>query len=133
VKRWHISFTDTWYPAPLSFWVHHPVDGRVWYASKAFEPPLPGPVPGRGYPRYLVEVDGFTFVFASLAELDTCLEVLGQRMLPSTERETIVRHVGPGFHWLNKLPGSVKSWRYREEALKTLRQARADFVREITH
>ena len=119
----------------MSYWVHVPTDGRPWYdvrprAIRTFEPPLPRVVPGKGYPRFMVEFDDFTFEFASLDELDRCIATLEQKNLPHTERETTARGRGPGGHWLNKLPGRVKSWHYRSRAVKYLHEARKTFARE---
>lgn len=116
----------------MSYWVHIEADGRHWSAAKQFEPPLPGPVPGKGFPTYFVEVDGFVFRFASLAELDACAAALSQKALPtsrclSEERGT---GYGPNNHWLSRLPKGVTSWRYRQRALRVLEKARKSFAQE---
>lgn len=116
----------------MSYWVHHPADGRPWYQATVFEPPLPKPVPEHGYPHYYVEVNDFTFQFASIAELDVCIDVLGHKLLPNTTIETEAQQTGPGKHWLNKLPSKVKPWQYRERAVRYLQRARAAFVREVS-
>jgi len=72
----------------MTVWVHRPADGRPFGRAKLFAPPAPRPVPGLGYARFHVEVDGFTFIFASLAEVDRCVATLGRKTLPSTDRET---------------------------------------------
>ena len=129
MKRFYTVYSDHWKPGPMSFWVHLPTDpASSWYDSKRFEPPLPGPVPGKGWARYFVEFDGFTFEFASLAEMDVCIATLGQKNLPSTDRETRERNTGPGSHWLNTLPSKVKPWRYRERAVEYLGEARRAFT-----
>ncbi len=131
MKQNFIRYTEHWQPGPMSFWVHKEVDGRPWYKAEGFEPGLPGVVPGKGYPRFYVEFDDFVFEFASLQELDACTATLSQKHLPSTDRETQEKHTGPGAHWLNKLPGWTKSWRYRSRALKYLTEARESFEREL--
>lgn len=131
MKKHYIVYTEQWRRSPMSFWVHIETDNQPWFRAKTFHPPLPGIVSGRGYPYYFVEYDGFTFEFASLAELEMCISVLGQRLLPSTEKETTRRGTGPGLHWLNKLPGHVRPWRYREKAVKYLRHAKAEFEQQI--
>lgn len=130
MKRYWIEYTPQWRPGPMSFWVHIHTNGRNWYQATTFEPPLPAAVPGKGYPHYYVEVDRFTFDFASLAELDACVAVLSQKHLPSTEKETQVRGTGPNGHWLNRLPAEVRPWRYREKAVKYLQEARKHLARE---
>ena len=111
----------------MSYWVHIESDGQPWYQAQAFQPPLPSPVPGKGYPYYKVEVDGFIFEFASLDEMDVCITTLSQKHLPSTDKETAARGTGPSPHWLNRLPAGVHAWRYRSKAVEYLRKARADF------
>ncbi len=131
MKRHYVTYTERWEPSPMWYWVHRPADGNPPYRSTTFEPPLPGPVPGKGYPRYHVEIDGFTFTFASLHELDACAELLSRKHLPSTYRLTRDSVSGPGSHWLSKLPSNVKSWRYREKATEYMRRARRDFERGV--
>jgi hypothetical protein len=115
-------------------WVHYAADGGPWYAATVYDPPSPGPVGGKGYPLYFVEVDGFTFEFASLHELAACAEVLTRKVLPATY---LVEYKGQPFysntHWLSRLPAKTKTWRYRERAVRALAQARAAFTRELGH
>ena len=83
MKRHWIEFYDDRPKSPLSFWVHRPADGTaVWIYASEFDPPLQPLVPGKGYPCFFVEFDGFTFEFASLEEIRHCIAVLGQRHLP---------------------------------------------------
>ncbi len=131
MKRHYVTYTERWEPGPMRYWVHQPADGDPAYRSMAFEPPVPGPIPGKGYPHYHVEVDGFTFEFASLDELDACTELLSRKHLPSTYRLTRETRSGPNSHWLSRLPGNVKSWRYREKATEYMRRARHDFQHGI--
>ncbi len=131
MKRYYTLYTEAWKPAPMSFWVHRPVDDKSWYESETFEPAIPGPVPGKGWPRYFVEFGGFTFEFASLAEMDVCIATLSHKNLPSTDRETRERHTGPGNHWLNTLSPKVKPWRYRGRAVEYLKEARRAFAMGI--
>src|SRR5687768_11567648 len=123
MKRHHVTYNTSWRPGPMSYWVHIESDGQPWYLAKAFEPSLPRPVPGKGYPYYHVEIDGFTFEFASLDEMDRCIATLSQKHLPSTDRETSERGTGSGKHWLNRLPAGVHAWRYRSKAVYYLRKA----------
>jgi hypothetical protein len=95
------------------------------------EPPLPRPIVGKGYPIYFVTAGRFTFRFSSLHELDKCVETLSQKVLPPT----ILEHQGIQYyansHWLSRLPGKVKSWRYRQKAIKVLLKARESFTKEL--
>jgi hypothetical protein len=128
MKRYHIVYHETWKQSPLSFWVHRAVGGTTWHQAAAFDPPFPPPIPGKGYPYYLIEVDGFTFAFASIEEIDHCMTTLRQRHLPDTTRETEERGTGPGSHWLNKLPRKVRTWKYREKAIRYMTKIRTDFI-----
>jgi hypothetical protein len=131
MKHCWTEFSDIWRCSPMTIWVHRAADGEPWYRAKRFDPPAPQPVPGRGYPYFFVEIDGFTFEFASLEEIDFCIVRLNHRHLPDTERET--RGVsGPGSYWQNKLPKGVLSWRYRQKAVKYLSRSRAKFERSLS-
>ncbi len=131
MKSYRIEYTASWQRGPMTFWVHAEADGRPWHQAEVFDPPAPGPVPGKGYPRFFVEVGGFTFEFASLAELDVCVATLSRKALPATDRETQARGTGPSPHWLNRLPPGTHSWRYRQKAVKVLREAREHFAAEV--
>jgi hypothetical protein len=132
MKRHAIQYTDKWYPGPMSFWVHVEFKPRRGGRARTFTPPLPKPVPGKGYARYFVEVDGLVFEFASLDELDVCIATLSEKALLPTDRETQARGTGPAQHWLNRLPPGTHSWRYRQKAVKALEQARKDFREQVS-
>jgi hypothetical protein len=131
MKRSWIEYSKEWRQSPMSFWVHRATDGKAWHQAKEFNPAMPRPVAGLGYPYFFVECDGFIFEFASLDEIDACVARLSQRHLPDTEQEAKGMS-GPGAFWQNKLPKSVLSWRYREKAVKYLRQCRELFTRSLT-
>jgi hypothetical protein len=117
----------------MTFWVHREVDDKPWYEAEEFDPPRQAAVPGQGYPVFMVECDGFTFEFSSLSEIRVCIEILAQKLLPRTidlSRERGAR-LRPNSHWLSRLPGSVKSWRYREKAVAYLRKALKEFQESI--
>lgn len=132
-KRW-IEYLDDWQPSPMSYWVHIESDGCDWRVATKFDPPLPGPVAGKGYPRFFVEFDGCVFEFASLAELRVCISTLGQKLLPTTIRLSQDRGsgLGPNSHWLSRLPKKTKPWRYRERAVAYLEKSLDHFQREIS-
>jgi hypothetical protein len=130
MKKCWIEFTATWRHSPMTFWVHRASDGVPSYRARRFDPPAPRPVPGRGYPYFFVELDGFTFEFASLDEIDFCMARLGERHLRDTQSET--RGVsGAGSYWQNKLPKTVLSWRYRRKAVKYIAKCRTTFERVL--
>ena len=133
MKRHWIEYTEKWMPGPLSYWVHIEADGCDWYNAQFFQPPLPFPVPDKGFPTFWIECDGVMFQFASLDELRACIDILSRKLLPTTIRLAQDRggNVGPSRHWLSKLPLQAKPWRYREKAVKYLARSLADFEREI--
>jgi hypothetical protein len=123
MKHHWIEYTAEWTPGPMTFWVHIAAEGD----SPRLNPPAPEPIPERGYPVYYVEVDGFTFQFASLDELRVCIDTLGKKLLPNTLRDAKKRGGNPDQHWLRKMPDETKPWRYREKAVKYLTKALADW------
>jgi len=134
MKRAWIEYREAWQDSPMSYWVHVEADGKPYYEAESFDPPRPGPVPGRGYPRLFVECDGFTFEFSSLAELEECARVLARKALPSTSRACAVRSggAGPNRHWLSRLPSHVKPWRYRQTAARYLAEAGEALERQLS-
>jgi len=113
--------------------VHKNIDCDYWSEANVFEPPFPNPIPGEGFPTFHIELDDFEFCFASLDEISHCIEVLSQKLLPrsidlSRQRGTVK---GPNTHWLSRLPASVKSWKYREKAVKYMQNALQKFQQEI--
>lgn len=130
MKRYWIDYQENEPILPMTFWVHRATDDvEVWHDSTSFDPPRQAPVPGKGYPVFNVEFDGFVFAFASLPEIRECIRVLEQKLLPrtydlSTERET---SMGPNSHWLSRLPAKTKPWKYRKGAVIYLREALSDF------
>jgi len=121
MKRHWVEYTETWVKGPMTPWVH--------VASEAgmLMPPAPSPIAGKGFAIYYVEVDRFTFQFASLDEIQVCLEVLGKRLLPSSIQLAKRVSGDPAQHWLRTMPDSTKPWRYRQKAVKYLHRALADF------
>ena len=132
MKRYWIEYQESQPKCPMTFWVHRETDNKPWYEALEFDPPRQTAVPGKGYPVFNVEIDGFTFTFASLAEARVCIDTLGQKLLPRTIDLSRKRGstAGPNSHWLSKLPAKVKSWRYREMAVAYLGKALAEFEKE---
>ncbi len=116
MKRHWIEYTETWTPSPMSYWVRPLSRIRI---------------PGKGYPTFCVEVDDFTFRFASLNEMQACIEVLGKKLLPNTLRLAQQRNADPDEHWLRKMPEHTRPWRYREKAVKYLEKAMTAFHKEV--
>ena len=129
MKHWWIEYRYQRTESPMSRWVHLPTDGLPWYKSQQFEPPFPQSIGGKGYPIYFVSAGSFTFQFSSLYELDKCIETLSQKLLPPTVFEYGGKQYYANTHWLSRLPGQVKSWRYRQKAIKVLAKAHESFVK----
>ena len=127
MKRHWIEYTETWTAGPMTCWVH--VEAKS-DASK-LNPPAPAPIPGKGFPVYYVEVDGFTFQFASLDEMRVCIDTLGNKLLPNSLRLAQDRGGDPNEHWLRKMPEHTGPWRYREKAVKFLARALGAFQKRI--
>jgi hypothetical protein len=107
--------------SPLTPWVHRGVDGPYWQATK-FDPPMPHPAPGRGYPLWRVEHRGRTLVFASPEEIEHAIDILGRKILPVT-RDLGRPYRAVNSHWLSRLHSSFKPWKVRQDLVKRLKQA----------
>jgi len=123
MKRHWIEYAETWTPGPMTYWVH--VEAKS--DPTKLNPPAPAPIPGKGFPVYYVEVDGFTFQFASLDEMRVCIDTLGNKLLPNSLRLARERGGNPNEHWLRKMPEHTRPWRYREKAVKFLEKALGEF------
>jgi hypothetical protein len=128
MKRHWIEYAETWTPGPMTYWVH--VEAKSDPAK--LSPPAPAPIPGKGFPVYYVEVDGFTFQFASFDEMRVCIDTLGNKLLPNSLRLAQERGGDPNEHWLRKMPEHTRPWRYRERAVKFLAKALGAFQKRIT-
>jgi len=127
MKRHWIEYAETWTPGPMTYWVHVESESD----PSRLSPSAPAPVPGKGYPVYYVEVDGFVFQFASLEEMRVSIETLGKKLLPSSTRLARERGGNSSEHWLRKMPVHARPWRYREKAVKYLAKALEAFEREV--
>lgn len=135
MKRFWIDYHDTKQYSQMTFWVHEAVGAEeVEARDRQYDPPMPAKRPFKGFPVFNVEVDGFTFKFASLHELRHCIDTFEKKVLPQTVYDSTTKvELDPAFdgwanqHWLSRLPGHVKSWKYRQKAVAYLRKAHADF------
>lgn len=118
-----IEYRDHPVRTPVTPWVHRGLDGPHWTAT-LFDPPLPRPVHGKGYPVWFVDHRGRSLVFASPEEIAHVIDVLGRKILPSA-RELGKPHMAVNSHWLSRLHASFKPWKVRQELVKRLRQAPA--------
>ena len=106
---------------PITPWAHRGVDGG-YYHSTVFDPPLPRPVHGKGYPVWFIDHRGRSLVFASREEIEHVIDVLGRKTLPSS-RELGQAYMAVNSHWLSRLHASFKPWKVRQELVKALRRA----------
>ncbi len=133
MKNYEISYSDDWRSFPMAYWVHIENDGKPWFASEEFTPPAPKKEVNGRYKVYSIEVDGFTFVFSSMEQLDHCIEILSRKLLPTTGALSEKRpgHMGPNTHWLSRLPAHVKPWTYRQKAIKHLTKVRDELNEQV--
>ncbi len=133
MKKRRIVYTQAWQEGPMTYWVHVPTDSRPWLDAQVFDPAAPQPIPGKGFPVFIIEYDRAVLQFSSLAELRVCLHTLSQRVLPSNLTLTRKRGgYGPSNHWLNRLPLRAMTWPYRQKVVKYLKASLADFEKRIT-
>ena len=71
---------------------------------------------------------GVELVFTSPAELDTYVDVMSRKPLPSSRALSRGFPMGPNSHWLSRLPKKAKSVKHRETAVKYLREIRGAFA-----
>lgn len=114
-----IEYRDHRVRTPITPWVHRGVDG-AYYNATVFDPPMPGPVHGKGYPVWFVDHRGRSLVFASPQEIEHVIDVLSRKILPSS-RELGQPYLAVNSHWLSRLHASFKPWKTRQELVKRLR------------
>ena len=120
MSAWQIEYSTEYQPSPLSYWVHRHIDNEIWSDASLFEPPLPKPIIGKGYPRLRLTFANSDLWFSSPEEVSHFIAVLGQKNMPtslqlSAKRDT--KH-GPNSHWLSRLPSKLKPWSKREKITK---------------
>ena len=128
MKRHWVEYSPGRVTSPLTYWVHgHPGEA----ASDPSLEALPSLVPGKGYARHHVEIEGVELRFISAAEIRHCIEILGRKHLPTTTRLSADRGTGagPNQHWLSRLPARLKPWRNREAVVKYLSEVLRDLGR----
>ena len=118
-----IEYRDHPIRSPLTPWVHAGVDGPHWKAT-VFDPPMPRPVHGKGYPVWFVDHRGRSLVFASPQEIEHAIDILSRKILPVT-RDLGQPYRAVNSHWLSRLHSSFKPWKVREQLVKRLKQAPA--------
>jgi hypothetical protein len=120
-KYW-IDYSESFSSSPLSFWVHKPVDSEIWNDATKFEPSMPSKVMGKGFPEFKIEHKGHILEFSSIDEIEHCIDVLSNKVLPTTNELAHGSWV-EGYqhlHWLTKWPGDIKSYEDRMAIVKLL-------------
>lgn len=105
---------------PVSRFVHMPLDGAPHNASR-FDPPFPAPVPGKGYPLWILEHRGHELFFASPEEMAHVAEVLGARVM-KRPRELGLAQSAVNSHWLSRMDKAWLSWKVRQEIVRRLKE-----------
>jgi hypothetical protein len=88
---------------------------------RSWEPPV-HPVPGKGYARIFVEVDGFVFEFISTLEMNEAASVLERTLV---DRDTSQHR------WYRTLPPRVKAKNMRGVAASVIRKAAAAYESQL--
>lgn len=91
------------------------VEPRDW------EPPVQ-PVPGKGYARIFVEVDGFVFQFVSTLEMTEAASVLERTLVDSDMSQ---------HRWYRTLPAKMKAKRMRGRAASVIWKAAAAYETQL--
>jgi hypothetical protein len=115
-----ITYTVDWHQTPGAYWVHIPIVGGDEYT-----PPAPKPIPGKGYAILQVPFGAHVLEFCSAAQLQHYIDVLSQKLLPTTTQLSAQRGsgAGPNGHWLSRLPAELKPYSKRVLLVKKLKAA----------
>jgi hypothetical protein len=69
MKKASVIYLQEYEATPLSFWVHRHLEADARANANQFDPPVPDPVPGRGWAQLVIEFDGVTLRLSSSARL----------------------------------------------------------------
>ena len=127
LPRYWIEYATSWQHVPMAYWVHRQPEGDQWYDSETFDPPAPCPEGKKGFRILCIESRGMVFQFSSHEQLDSCIQILSMKPLPSTRRLSAIRggSYGPNGHWLSRLPANVKSVKGRLQVVSDLKCVKA--------
>ncbi len=128
--------------SPMTPWVHRSAGGGEEGVPVYYDPPRPLPLPGKGYPTFVITVERFPFSFASLYELDEAIRVLEEPVMEVVEpggrakkqlpvQRKLDPHGAKTKHWTSRLPKSMQSWAKRRKIVFELRQARDAIKRAL--
>lgn len=124
MKNSSVKYVPDWKFSPMAYWVHIETGSKSWRLSDEFEPPAPKQFGGLGYPQLTIEFNGYSFIFTSEQQLEVFIAVMARKLLPSSLELSNKRigTQGPNGHWLSRLPGKTKPWRYREKLVEYCRK-----------
>lgn len=114
-KHW-ITYSNTWKDSPLAYWVHIPEEGEFYDEGRSYLPKAPNKEV-EGFPIHNFECDGFIFEFSSSAQIEHFLDVISKKVMPTSIELSKKRKssLGPNRHWLSRLPGKTKSFKFRKK------------------
>lgn len=120
MKNTIIEYASDWKASPMAYWVHIETDSKPWYLSQEFEPPAPKRLRGLGFAKLTIEFGGYSFIFTSEEQLNEFIEIMGNKLLPSSMELSNKRNgsQGANSHWISRLPGKIKPWKYREKLVE---------------
>lgn len=120
MKRVEFGYVSDWKSNSMAYWVHIEEGKSIWSKSKKFNPPAPIKDGVQGYRKLTIEFDGFIFEFTSEAQFEEFITVMSKKLLPTSFELANKRpgSKGPNSHWLSRLPGKTKPWRYREKLIQ---------------
>ena len=131
MAKYRITYSDIFEPSPLSCWVHKPLDQNVpWLSAAEYDPKLPSKIIGKGFPVYVIEHKGYELKFCSTEEIDHCISVLKNKILPTTYQLANnswmkgYQHL----HWLTTWPSNLKDFKNRETIIKLLKKVKSENI-----
>ena len=140
MPEWKIQYNREFVMSPMTPWVHRRMLTEEG-APAIYDPPRPQPLPGKGYPMFVITADRFPFTFASLHELDEAIKVLGEPVLqtvvsgPRKKQLPVQRKLDPHGasqkHWTARLPKAMEGWARRRKIVFELQQGRDAIKREL--
>ena len=118
--RVRLEYRPEPFHSPVSHWTHKAPPKKLFWRTQRNEltPPMPRPIPGKGYPVWVLENRGREIFFASPEEIAHVVDVLDRRVLPRTI--DLARPTSLNSHWLSRLHKSWKPWRVRQKMVAAL-------------
>jgi hypothetical protein len=127
VDKFPIAYVNDWNQTPGAYWVHIPIPN----SDGEYSPSAPKPILEKGYAILHVSFGAHDLEFCSAAHLQHYIDVLSQKLLPTTMQLSAQRGTGagPNGHWLSRLPAELKPYSKRMLLVKKLTAA-AEYAAE---